>query len=549
MLGLMQDWPMRTGRILDHAARYHAARPVISRLTYGRDDGVIDKTDIATLHRRTHKLMQALRRLGIGPGAVVGGMAWNTVRHLEAWYAVPGVGAVWHTLNPRLGADQLSYIANHAGDRWLVCDGDLAPIIAPLARRIDALAGVIVLGDEIPDEIAALPVDTLACEALIAAEDGDTTWTPVDERAAAGICYTSGTTGAPKGVVYSHRSNVLHAMAMIQPDMLGLSSRDTMMPVVPFFHANGWSTAYSAPMAGAAMVLPGRRLDPASLCEMMDFGVTISAAVPTVWLPLLRHLRETGRGLPLLERVVIGGSSCPRAVIEAFQDDYGVRVIHAWGMTETSPLGTLCTEKPEIVALDDRDRLDKQETVGHPPFTVDMRVVDDKGAELPRDGVTPGQLQIRGPGVVARYLSDQSAATDADGWFDTGDAATIDQHGYVRITDRFKDVIKSGGEWISSIELENAAVSHPGVAEAAAVAVPHPKWDERPVLLVVPSKGPPPPAEEIIAHIAPRFARWQLPDEVIMVQTLPHTATGKLSKRTIRDDLVAQGYRLPDQRE
>ncbi|MEM6971823.1 MAG: long-chain-fatty-acid--CoA ligase [Pseudomonadota bacterium] len=548
MLGLMQDWPLRTGRVLDHAARYHAKRRVISRPSYGADAGAIVSTDYATLHLRTRKLMQALRRLGVGEGMVVGGMAWNTARHLEAWYAVPGVGAVWHTLNPRLGQAQLSYIANHAGNRWLVADGDLAPVIAPLAGAVEGLRGVIVLGETIPDEIAALPVETLASEALIAAEDGDTSWTPVDEGAAAGICYTSGTTGNPKGVVYSHRSNVLHAMAMVQPDMLGLSSRDTLMPVVPFFHANGWSTAYSAPMTGAAMVLPGRQLDPASLCEMMDQGVTVSAAVPTVWLPLLRHLRETGRGLPDLDRVVIGGSSCPRAVIEAFQHDYGVQVIHAWGMTETSPLGTLCTEKPEIAARDAKARLDQQETVGHPPFTVDMRIVSDEGEVLAHDGVAQGQLQIRGPGVVARYLGHEADTIDAAGWFNTGDASTIDAEGYVRITDRFKDVIKSGGEWISSIDLENVAVSHPEVAEAAAVAMPHPKWDERPVLLVVPASDPPPEADAIRSHLAPHFATWQLPDEIVMVESLPHTATGKLSKRTIREDLVAQGYRLPDQR-
>ncbi|MEO1470460.1 MAG: AMP-binding protein [Pseudomonadota bacterium] len=559
MLGLMQDWPLTTGRILDHAARYHGARPVRSRLTAGAETGEIVTTDWQTLRHRTLCLAQALRRLGIGEGTVVGGMAWNTARHLEAWYAVPGVGGVWHTLNPRLGPDQLAYIAGHAGDRWLVFDADLAPVIAALAPRLDGLRGLIVLGPWIPDEIAALGLDAHAAEALIAAEDGDTAWTAVDERAACGICYTSGTTGAPKGVVYSHRSNVLHAMSMIQPDMLGLASRDTLMPVVPFFHANGWCTAYAGPMAGASMVLPGRQLDPASLCGMMDLGVTVSAAVPTVWLPLLAHLRGEGRGLPTLERVVIGGSACPRAVIEAFQNDYGVRVLHAWGMTETSPLGTICSEKPEIAALEAGRRLDMQETVGHPPFTVDMRTVDDAGAELPRTPVAgtgpegdappqPGRLQIRGPGVVGRYLGHEEPAIDAEGWFDTGDAATIDQSGYVRITDRFKDVIKSGGEWISSIDLENAALKHPGVAEAAAVAVAHERWGERPVLLVVPSPGAEPVPEEIIATLAPRFARWQLPDEVLIVDSLPHTATGKLAKRTIREDMAARGYRHPDLR-
>ncbi|MEL6773291.1 MAG: long-chain fatty acid--CoA ligase [Pseudomonadota bacterium] len=547
MLGQMQDWPLRVGRILDHAATYHPKRSVISRLTAGAEAGTIVETDWARLRERALKLTQALRRLGITPGTVVGCMAWNTARHVEAWYAIPGAGAVCHSLNPRLGEAQLTYIAEHAGDAWLVIDADLAPLAAALAPNLPALRGIIVLGHALPAEIAALPLESHTAEALIAAEDGDTEWEAVDERAACGICYTSGTTGNPKGVVYAHRSNVLHAMAMLQPDMLGLSSRDMLMPVVPFFHANGWTTAYSAPMSGAGMVLPGRQLDPASLCEMIDRGVTISAAVPSVWLPLLEHLRREGRGLGTLQRVVIGGSACPRAVIEAFQDDYGVRVIHAWGMTETSPLGSLATEKPEVAAMEPAKRLDMQETVGHPPFTVDMRTVDEAGRPLPRDGVTPGRLQIRGPGVVERYLKQEVDAADADGWFDTGDAAAIDANGYVRITDRFKDVIKSGGEWISSIDLENAAVAHPGIAEAAAVAVPHPKWGERPVLLVVPLGETALCSEEIRAHLAPHFARWQLPDDIIVVDTLPHTATGKLSKRTIREDLNRSGYRLPSE--
>jgi fatty-acyl-CoA synthase len=320
------------------------------------------------------------------------------------------------------------------------------------------------------------------------------------------------------------------------------------MPVVPLFHANGWSTGFSAPMAGAAMVLPGRHLDPASLLEMLGEGVTITAAVPTVWLPLLDHLRRTGATLPRLSRVVIGGSACPRAVIEAFQDDYGVRVLHAWGMTETSPLGTFASLTPEAMARDAEGRMAAQLSVGHPPYTVDLRVTGDDGAELRWDGETQGRLQIRGPGVVGRYLGFENPAVDADGWFDTGDAATIDPDGYVRITDRFKDVIKSGGEWISSIELENAAVAHPDVAEAAAVAVPHPTWAERPVLVVVPKAGAEPAKADILAALAPHFAKWQLPDDVIFMDEIPHTATGKISKLTLRQRLEADGYRLPDRR-
>ncbi|MEM7498101.1 MAG: long-chain fatty acid--CoA ligase [Pseudomonadota bacterium] len=546
MLGQMQDWPLRAHRILDHAARYHARRPVVSRLP---ETGTIVRSDWATIHANARRLADAFRRLGLKPGDVVGCMAWNTGRHLEAWYGIPGAGGVLHTLNPRLGLADLTYITNHAGDRWIVCDPDLAPRIAELAPTVKNLAGVVVLGPSVPEALADLGLETHAAEDLIAGGDAGAPWEAVDERAACGICYTSGTTGHPKGVVYAHRSNVLHAMSMIQPDMLGLSSNDMLMPVVPLFHANGWSTAFSGPMAGAAMAMPGKALDPASLCEMFDEGVTITAAVPTVWLPLLAHLRETGRGLAQLERVVIGGSACPRAVIEAFQNDYGVRVLHAWGMTETSPLGSFASLKPEVRAMPPERQLDMQESVGHPPFTVDLRVVDDEGRELPRDGQTQGRLQVRGPGVVQRYLGQEADAADAEGWFDTGDAATLDESGYTRITDRFKDVIKSGGEWISSIDLENAAVAHPDVAEAAAVAMPHPKWDERPVLVVVPRPGAEPSTESLLTLLGRRFAKWQLPDEILFVEELPHTATGKISKRNLRDRLSNDGYTLPDLRK
>ncbi|HUF57799.1 MAG TPA: long-chain-fatty-acid--CoA ligase [Thermohalobaculum sp.] len=540
MQGLMQDWPLRIGRIIDHAARYHGGRPVVSR-----EPGGIARTTWSGVHEGARKLAQALRRLGVRPGEVVGAMAWNTARHVEIWYGVPGAGAVLHSLNPRLSAEQLTYVIGHAEDRWIFVDEDVAPALAAL--ELPGVRGFIVLGDRAACQRSGL-ANALAYEELVGGEDGDAGWEPVDERAACGICYTSGTTGQPKGVVYSHRSNVLHAMAMIQPDMLGLSCRDTMMPVVPLFHANGWSCGYSAPMAGSAMVLPGRNLDPASLYEMLEQGVTVSAAVPTVWLPLLKHLAETGQKLPHLERVVIGGSSCPRAVIEAFQIDYGVQVIHAWGMTETSPLGTLCSFKPEVAALPDELRIETQLKVGHPPFTVDLALADDDGARLPWDGETAGRLMVRGPGVVRRYLKDEAIAVDGEGWFDTGDAANIDALGYVRITDRLKDLIKSGGEWISSIELENAALAHRGVFEAAAVAMPHAKWGERPVLVVVPREGATVEPSEVMDVLRPHFASWQLPDDVLVVDEIPHTATGKISKLTLRQKLRDQGYTLPDSR-
>jgi acyl-CoA synthetase (AMP-forming)/AMP-acid ligase II len=543
MRGLMQDWPLRVSRIIDHAARYHGQRPVVGRSV----EGPIVRSSWAEVRGRALRLSQALARMGVRPGDMIGAMAWNTVRHLEAWYGVPGAGAVLHSLNPRLSAEQLAYIVNHAEDRLILVDPDLVPVLERVADQLSTVEGFVVMTDR-----ANMPETGLASvhcyEELMDGADGDFAWVEGDENDACGVCFTSGTTGGPKGVVYSHRSNVLHALITVQPDMFGLSSRDVLMPVVPLFHANGWSTGFATPLAGAGMVLPGRQLDPQSLMEMFGHGVTVSAAVPTVWLPLLKHLRETGATLPNLDRVVIGGSSCPRAVIEAFQDEYGVQVLHAWGMTETSPIGTICSFKPEVAALDRQAQLDVQGTVGHPPFTVDLAIRDDADETLPWDGQTQGRLMIRGSGVIRRYLKTDKDAVDAEGWFDTGDAATIDGLGYVRITDRFKDVIKSGGEWISSIELENAALKHPEVFEAAAIGVPHPKWDERPVLLVVPQPGKSPDPDSIVDLLKPSFAKWQLPDEILFVDEIPHTATGKISKLTIRRQLDERGYKLPDLR-
>ncbi|MEM7424117.1 MAG: long-chain-fatty-acid--CoA ligase, partial [Pseudomonadota bacterium] len=477
---------------------------------------------------------------------MVGCMAWNTTRHLEIWYGVPGAGGILHSLNPRLSAEQLIYIIDHAEDQWILIDHDIVGILEPIAEKLPQVKGYIVMTDSAHMPDTSLP-NALCYEDLVEAEDGMFSWVDGPEDDACGICFTSGTTGHPKGVLYSHRSNVLHSMVMVQPDMLGLSTTDTVMPVVPLFHANGWSTGFGIPMVGASVVMPGRMLDPASCYEMLDTGkVTVTAAVPTVWLPLLSYLRENDLTLPYLDRVVIGGSACPRAVIEAFQNDYGVKVLHAWGMTETSPLGTLCTPKPEVMALPPEEQLDTQEKVGHCPFTVDLAVRDDDDAEMLWDGTSQGRLMIRGPGVLRRYLKQDADATDADDWFDTGDAATIDANGYVRITDRFKDVIKSGGEWISSIDMENAAVSHPEVFEAAAIGVPHPKWDERPILMVVAQPGKAPDPGSIIDLLRPHFAKWQLPDDVVFVDEIPHTATGKISKLSIRRKLDAEGYALPE---
>lgn len=540
MHNLMQDWPLRVSGILDHAARYHGARLVKGRAA----EGHLTEMPYATLRLRALKVVQMLRRLGVKPGEAVASMAWNTPRHMEVWYGVSGAGAVLHTLNPRLFKEQLDYIINHAEDRVILVDADLVPVIEELKDHLSGVRQIIVMTDasHMPDS----SLELLCYEDLIAAEDGDTIWENVAETDACGICYTSGTTGNPKGVVYTHRSNVLHAMSAVQPDMIGLSSRDTIMPVVPLFHANGWSIGYSAPLVGATMMMPGRDLSPTGLYPLLEDGVTVTAAVPTIWLLLLQHLKAHPElRFSTLNRVVIGGSSCPRAVIETFQNDYGVDVLHAWGMTELSPLGTVCSFKPEILERNAEARLDIQETVGHPPYTVELDIIDDADAPLPHDGETPGRLVARGAAVVGEYLKAGTSATDAENWFDTGDIATMDASGYVRITDRAKDVIKSGGEWISSIDLENAAVAHPQVAQAAAIGIAHPKWDERPILVVVPTAEGAPDKAEILALVAERFAKWQVPDDVVFMEDIPLTATGKISKLTLRQKLREMNYSLP----
>jgi fatty-acyl-CoA synthase len=530
MLGLMQDWPLLCHRIIDHAAINHAERPIVTRSV----EGAMHSTSYGELRGRALRLAQRLDRDGIRLGDRVATLAWNTWRHLEAWYGIMGTGAVYHTVNPRLFPDQITWIVNHAEDRVMLADLTFIPLLEKLADKLPTIERYVVLTDSSHMPATSLR-NAVPYEEWIAEADGDFAWKQLDENTAAGMCYTSGTTGNPKGVLYSHRSNVLHGLMANSCDMKGYSSRDVVMPVVPMFHANCWAMAFAAPMAGAALVMPGAKLDGASVFELLDrYKVTCTAAVPTVWLMLLQHLEATGSMLPHLKKVVIGGSACPRAVAKTFQDIYGVEVIHAWGMTEMSPLGTACTLKPEYAQLGGESRLDVQQKQGHTPFMVEMKITDDSGKRLPWDGKTFGRLKVKGPAVARAYYNEDGDILDDEGFFDTGDVSTIDRHGYMQVTDRAKDVIKSGGEWISSIDLENLAVSHPKVAEAAVIGVKHPKWDERPLLVIVLKQDQSATREEILHFMRGKVASWWMPDEVVFVADIPHTATGKIQKTVLR---------------
>jgi fatty-acyl-CoA synthase len=506
-------------------------------------EGPIHTTNYAEIRARALRVAQRLERDGIKLGDRMATLAWNTWRHLEAWYGILGIGAIYHTVNPRLFPEQIVWIINHAEDRVVFTDLTFLPLLEKLAAKLPTVERYIVLTDA-----AHMPQTTLrnavAYESWIAEVDGDFAWKSFDENTAAGMCYTSGTTGNPKGVVYSHRSNILHALCALQPDAFGMSSCDIAMAVVPLFHANGWSLAFSVPMAGASLVMPGMKLDGASIYELLtSCRVTCTAAVPTVWMMLLQYLDATAGRLPDLKRVVIGGSACPRAMTQKFQDVYGVKVIHAWGMTEMSPLGTLGSLKPEYAGLTGEARLDVQQKQGHPPFGVEMKIEDDAGRAVPWDGKSFGRLMVRGPAVARAYYKDDGNILDGQGFFDTGDVATMDPHGYMQITDRAKDVIKSGGEWISSIDLENLAVGHPKVAEAAVIGVCHPKWDERPLLIVVAKPGETVGKAELLDFMRGKVATWWMPDDVVFIDEIPHTATGKIQKTALRERF--RDYRLP----
>ncbi len=540
MLGLMQDWPLLCHKIIDHAAIQHGEREIVSRSI----EGPIHRTNYREVRARSLKLAQALERDGYKLGDRIATLAWNTWRHLECWYGIMGIGAVYHTLNPRLFPEQIAWIMNHAEDKLIFVDITFLPIIEAIAASVPSLEKVIVLTDDAHMPESKLP-NIVSYESWLAAVDGDFTWKTFDENTAAGMCYTSGTTGNPKGVVYSHRSNVIHALVSTQPDALGIAAKEAILPVVPLFHANAWGISFTAPMVGAKMVMPGARMDGEGIYELLDSEkVTFSAAVPTVWLMLLQYLEETGKKLPHLTRVVIGGAACPRTIIQKFQDNYGVTVFHAWGMTEMSPIGTVGSVKPQFLDLEGDALLDLQEKQGYTPFSVEMKVTDDENNEKPWDGKSFGILKVRGPAISSGYYGgDGKEQFDDDGFFNTGDVAHIDKDGYMQITDRAKDVIKSGGEWISTIDLENLAVGHPDVAEAAVIGIYHPKWDERPLLIIVKKAGSDPSKEGILEFMKGKIAKWWMPDDVSFVDEIPHTATGKIQKMDLRKQFA--DYKLP----
>ena len=540
MFGTMQDWPLLVWKLIDHAAVNHGGREVISLTCEGHEH----RSNWREVHGRARQVAAALRRMGVGVGDRVATLAWNTHRHVESWYGISGMGGVAHTINPRLFDDQIVYIANHAEDRVLFFDLSFVGLVERLAPRFTSIQTYVLLTDRahMPENST---LDLLCYEDLIAGEDAATPWTVVDENTPAGLCYTSGTTGNPKGVQYSHRSNVLHAMAACMTDTFGMGARTVVMPIAPMYHANAWSMPYTAAACGAKLVMAGPNFDPPTLQKLIVAEeVDLALAVPTIWLGMLQHLEKTGGNLGKLERTGIGGSAVPRSMIEQYDRLYGVRVLQLWGMTEMSPLGTIGAPAPDVSAMTYEEQLSYRVKQGRGIFGVEMKTVGEDGGELPRDGRAFGRLLVRGPWVVGSYFKgDGGAVLDAEGWFDTGDVATIDQYGYMQIVDRSKDVIKSGGEWISSIDLENAAVGAPGVAEAAVIGIAHPKWDERPLLLVREKEGATVSKESILAYLDGKIAKWWTPDEVLIVDDLPHTATGKLLKTELRERY--KDFKLP----
>ena len=546
MLGLMQDRPLLISQLIEHAALNHGDTEIVSRTV----EGPIHRYTYRDARLRSKKVAEALLGLGIKVGDRIGTLAWNGYRHFELYYGISGMGAVCHTINPRLFPEQIVYIVNHAEDQLLFVDLNLLPAVEKLLPQMKGVRHVVAMTDR-----AHLPKDCnipnlLVYEELIADEPGTYEWPEFDERTASSLCYTSGTTGNPKGVLYHHRSTILHAYGAALPDTLNLSARSVVLPVVPMFHVNAWGLPYSAALVGAKLVFPGVALDGASLHELFEKErVTFTAGVPTVWLALLNHMKANNLKLSTVKYAVIGGSAAPPAMIETFDKEFGVEVLHAWGMSEMSPLGTVNHPKEKHLDFSPADLLQVRLKQGRPPYGVEMTIVDDAGNELPRDGKAFGDLLVRGPWITSGYFKGEGGevlreiAGKGGGWFATGDVATIDPDGYMQITDRSKDVIKSGGEWISSIDLENAAMAHPGVAEAAVIGIAHPKWDERPLLIVHRKPGAEIDKKELIEFLGTKVAKWWLPDDIQFVDAIPHTATGKILKTKLRETF--KDYKLP----
>ncbi len=530
MHGTMMTKALTISSLIEHAAQYHADTEIVSVETTG---GKV-RSSWGQVERNARKLASALGKLGIEPGQRCGTIAWNNVRHLEIYYGVAGGAMVCHTLNPRLAPEQLIYIVNHAEDQVLFLDKTFLPIAAKLRDRFPTLKAIILMGPR-DAESEAMVDGLLFYDEFIETGDADYAWPEIEETSASSLCYTSGTTGNPKGVLYTHRSTVLHSLGGNQPDGLALSAKDTTLPVVPMFHVNAWGVPYIAAAIGSKLVLPGPAMDGPSLVGLIDDeGVTLALGVPTIWLGLLNALEAAGSKAPTLKRTVVGGSALPPSMIPIFRDKYGVELIHAWGMTETSPMGTLNQLLQKHEHLTDAEKAQVRLGQGRPPFGVELRLISEEGEVLPNDGETQGELQIRGHWIVDTYFKAEKSAL-MDGWFCTGDIATLDANGYMIIRDRAKDIIKSGGEWISSVELENIAIGHPGVANAAVVCARHVKWDERPVLIVAAASDPAPSEEELLAFFKGKVPTWQIPDRAIVVEALPLGATGKVLKRTLRD--------------
>ena len=540
MLGLMQSQQLLISSLIEFADRHHHEGEIVSR----RVEGDIHRCTYRDVAKRSRKAANALDQMKLGFGDRVATLAWNGYRHLELYFGVSGSGRVLHTLNPRLHPDQIVWIANHSEDQVLCFDMTFLPIVKAVHSRCTTIKHFIALcdADKLPTD-SGIP-GLQSYEAWIAPQPDIYDWPEFDENSASSMCYTSGTTGNPKAALYSHRSTILHAWAGALPDALNMSARDSVLPVVPMFHVNAWGLPYAAAMTGAKMVFPGPAMDGKSIFELIESEkVTFAAGVPTVWQMMLGHMQQGDLRFSTLKRTVIGGSACPPAMITAFNDVYGVEVLHAWGMTEMSPLGTVCTLKNRHLAMDASEKMAVRLKQGRALYGVDMKIVDDAGAELPWDGKAYGDLLVKGPWVIAEYYKGEGGSPLVDGWFPTGDVATIDPDGYMQITDRSKDVIKSGGEWISSIDVENIAMAHPAVAMAACIGMKHPKWDERPVVVVVKKPGAEVSRDELLAFYEGRTAKWQIPDDVVFIDAIPLGGTGKMQKTKLRETL--RDYQLP----